>query len=105
MGPVLSARVDESGDTVRGLGGVFVFPDPNRLPAKSVQSLIGIGIPGSIGFDLIPPEIGVALRPGSMLGATVPEASIYKHSQPCSGEYNVGRASGLRQERDVEAIA
>src|SRR5688572_14980782 len=105
MGPLLSARVDEFGDAVCRLGGVFVFPDPHRLPTESSQPLIGISVPRSIGFDLLPPEISIALRPGSVLRAAVPKASVDEYGQSRARENDIGDAPRLSQHGNVEAIA
>ena len=74
-----------------------MFPDPNRLPTEGVQPLIGIGIPGSVGFDFLAPEIGIALWPRSVLGTAVPKASVDKDGYPRTREDDIGEAPGLRQ--------
>ena len=105
MGPVHSASIDKFCDAACGLAGVFVFPDPDRLPTEGMQPLIGIGISGSIGFDLLAPEIGIALRPGSVLGTPVPEASIDEDGHLRAAENDVSDAPWLLKERNVKTIA
>jgi hypothetical protein len=43
---------------------------------------IRVGIPETIQFNLLPPELSVLLRPRSMLGAAVPEAPINEYGDP-----------------------
>jgi hypothetical protein len=82
-----------------------VFPYPDDLPTKGVQPLIGVGIPEAIGFDLFPPENGIALRPGGMLGTAMPEATVDEYGDTNAGKYDICDASGHRQQWHVEAIA
>lgn len=105
MVPIHSSRIDKFGDAACGLAGVFVFPDPDCLPTECMKPLICIGISGSIGFDLLLPEIGIALRPGGVLGTPVPEASIDEVGHLRTAENDVCDTPLLRKERKVKAIA
>jgi hypothetical protein len=66
-----------------------VFPDSTRNPASGEKQLIGFLISFSVAFNLVPPEIGVGSRPGSMLGTTMPKTTINKDGDHCWTEYNV----------------
>jgi hypothetical protein len=103
--PSISLAIgDDLGDPFGGLADVFVLPDPHGLPSKLVQPLICINIPGPIGFDFVSPEIGIALRPGSMLRTTMPKAAVNEDCYSGGGEDDIGDASGLRQYRHLQAI-
>lgn len=96
--------MDERGDPVGDFAGVFVFPEPDRGPAKCVQSPVRVGVPRTIGLDLLAPEICIALRPGAVLRATVPETAIDEDGYPCTGENDVGGAPQPGQNWHLETI-
>jgi hypothetical protein len=41
-----------------------------------LETLIGIRVSGSVCLDFFAPKLRVALRPGSVFGASMPEAAI-----------------------------
>lgn len=72
----LRARCNDSVDPLGCIVGGFVLPDPQHIPTQCGQSFVGIAITLLVGFDLFSPKFGVPFWPGSMLRASMPEASI-----------------------------
>jgi hypothetical protein len=89
--------VNELDNAIRGIACVFMFPDPDYLPAACLQPHIGIGVSHTVGFDLRAPELCIALRPGGMFGTAVPKTSVDEDGYSCAREDDIGDAPGLRQ--------
>jgi hypothetical protein len=77
---------------IGGLADALVLPDVEREPAHLDEGTVGPSISTSVLLELRSPPFGVVFWRHVMLWASVPEASIHEHRQPCAGEREVGRA-------------
>ena len=80
------------------LGGdiwILVLPDSYDFPSQHFQAPVCIEITPAIGLDLVPPEFDIALGPGAVIGATVPETAIHEDGHARSGEGDIGSAPGM----------
>src|SRR5262245_10358068 len=82
----------------RGLG-IVVSPDANYQPSTGYQTGIGIGVSSSIRLDLLPPPLGVGLRPRSVLRAAVPETAVHENRHARGGEHKIPTAAETRERR------
>jgi hypothetical protein len=89
-------------EPIRGVGRGFVFPDPKNQPSCLGERRVGESIAQYVRFQLSPPPFGIRLRPSRMLGTTVPEATIHKHSHPLRWEHQVGTRPDGRNDGSVK---
>ena len=85
--------------------GILVLPDPDDGPPQSGQAFIRVAVPTHVCLKLGSPPFGVALRPGSVDRAPVPEATIHKHGDTLLREDHVGRPRGPRQQPTLQSEA
>jgi hypothetical protein len=78
------------GDPARRLYGIFVLPDSDGVPSRIRQELVGLGVPGPISVDLGAPEVTVRACWTAVIGAPMPEASVYEDGDTSTGEDEVG---------------
>jgi hypothetical protein len=64
----------------------LVLPHSDRQPVGVVQCGVRGQIPGPVRINLGTPKFRVDLWPGPVLLAAMPEAPVYKHRNPWSGE-------------------
>lgn len=83
----------------------LVLPYPHRQPTCVCESPIRIGVAESVHLDLVPPKVGVVFRPGCMLGASMPEAPVYEHCDPCRSEDDVCLAADSRYRSTMYAVS
>lgn len=69
---------------------ILVFPDMYRLPSELRQLVILASITSDVLLKLASPPSRVVLRSGSMLRATVPEATVDEHRDPSSSKGHIG---------------
>jgi hypothetical protein len=89
------AYLDQAVESDDDFAGILVFPDPYDLPSDFLQPSVRVSIASLIGFDLVTPKGNVTLRRGSMLGASMPEATVHENGNlsPCEGD--IGSSSRL----------
>lgn len=92
-------------DSNRCLVHVVVLPKADHGPTRSSQTSVGISISGDVGCKLLGPPGRIRLRPGRVLWAAVPKASVYKDGNAGTREHNVGTASGSGNYRVFNAIS
>jgi hypothetical protein len=66
-----------------------VFPNPNRHPTGTSETIVGIDITAPVLLNFRPPPVGVRLWPGSVRWAAMPEAPIDEHGNPGLREHQV----------------
>jgi hypothetical protein len=81
--------------------GTLMRPDANDTPTRGTQASIGIRVSGAVGLDFVTPKLRVALWPGGVLRATVPEAAIDEDGDSGAGKNDIGDPPRLVQQRDV----
>lgn len=99
-----TSQDDASNSLGRGIR-VLVFPDSNDGPPGLTKSAVRIPVSPAILEDLLAPELGVGLRPGSVLGTTVPETAIHEDCDPKTRKYDVGGPPNARYWADVDAVS
>jgi len=73
-----------------GIGYWLVFPDADDFPACGRQRGIGDTVTLNVPAQLRIPVPDVDGRLAAMLRAAVPEAAVDEHSDPASGERDIG---------------
>jgi len=65
-----------------------MLPHAHNEPALLEQLRVRISVPAAVRFDLLPPPIGVLLRPRTVLRTPVPETTVdeYSDAQPREGD-------------------
>jgi hypothetical protein len=63
-----------------------VLPNAQHLPSKFAECSTNQKVTRFVGLELLPPELFVLLRPGSMLRAAMPETPVHKHHHPLPPE-------------------
>ena len=66
-----------------------MFPDPKSDTSGRSEPGIGVGVPLSGSFNLVPPPLCIRFRPSSVLKATVPEAPVHEYGNPLCPENDV----------------
>jgi hypothetical protein len=87
------------------LFGVFVLPDSDHTPSFGFQSLVGVEVTSTVGFDLFAPEIGVGFGPRAMNGTTVPKATIDEDGNVCFREGKIRPPSRSVQDWKIDSIS
>lgn len=85
-----------------GLGRV-VLPDADRVPARLLESTIGVPVPFGVCQDLFAPERRIVFRPRAVLRTAVPEASVHEYGDLGAWEYNVRLAAQAGDDATVQA--
>ena len=80
-------------------------PESQRRPTDGLESRVRIRISLAVGLDLLPPELGVSLRPRGMFWATVPEAAIDEDCDLATGECHVRDAARFLQHLIADPVA
>ena len=80
-------------------------PYADHAPTVSSQTFVGITVAKSVGNDLVSPKFSISPRPRRVFGTSMPEAPVYEHSDSDAAKRNVGRSSGIRNDRYVNPIA
>jgi hypothetical protein len=78
-----------------------MLPDPHYDPPCGVQFPIDLLIPLLISPQLALPEISVSDWSSVVVGAAVPETTVYEYRDPRSGECEIGSAG----QSGMEAIS
>jgi hypothetical protein len=80
-------RTDRLGYLFRSLVRILMLPKSHDLPTSRSESFVGVGITPAIRFNLVSPEIDIALGPCPMFWATMPEATVDEHGNAgaCKG--------------------
>lgn len=83
----------------------LVLPVSENGPSLLAKQLAGLSVSPPIVGDLDSPELGVGFRDGVVVGAPVPEATVYEDRHPASREEDVRGSSkrGFRSSVDKEA--
>jgi hypothetical protein len=79
------------------IADMLVSPNADDAPTRSAETLIGICVPGSIGFDFFTPKLRVVFGPGSVFRAAMPEAAINEDGDFGARKNDVGDAARLGQ--------
>jgi hypothetical protein len=80
-----------------------MLPDPYHSPSDRVQLAVGVTIAKDVGFELPLPPVSVRLRHGSMLRASVPEASIDEYRKLLARKKDVRATPCADGKREVDA--
>jgi hypothetical protein len=83
---------------------IFVSPDSDHIPAHGSETSVGIRVPRAVRLYLLSPKFGITLGPRGVLWTPVPKAAVHENSDAGTGKYDVGNATRLRQQRNVQAI-
>lgn len=97
----MDSLLDPAGRGIR----VLVLPDSDDAPAAGPKGSVRIGVAGPVGNDLATPELRIGPRPGSVLRATVPEASVDEDSDSRPAKDDIGSTSSLWQRLCIDAVA
>ena len=81
-------------DPISSYCQVFVFPNSNDLPARSLQCEVGLLIALDVLGELLDPSLPVGLGHRSMGRARMPETTVDKHGNSLAGEGDVDPAPG-----------
>jgi hypothetical protein len=84
---------------------IFVLPNADNKPTCLGQRAVRLGIPGAISFKFLVPPGGVAFRTGTVLGASVPEASVYVDGYLQTCKHNVCAPPTFWNRRAIHAVA
>jgi hypothetical protein len=76
-------------NSIGGTSDRFMSPYSDDCPASSIETPVGVTVPGNVLFDFRPPKCAVVFRPGPVLGASVPKAAVDEHSNLRKREGNV----------------
>lgn len=87
-----------------GMGGL-VFPHAHDRPTVPLQSRGLLAVARLVDLDLGGPVLRVGERPGAVLGAPVPEATVHKYSDASAREDDVrpDRTSIGNADREIDA--
>lgn len=83
---------------------VFMLPDANDCPARSVEPQVGVAIALDGPPQLLGPPGGVVLGRDGMDRAPMPEAAIDEHSDSASREHHVRTPSEVGQSSQVYPV-
>jgi hypothetical protein len=72
---------------------VGMLPKPQHGPPAGSQQSVRVPVPTYVGFDLRAPPLGIRLRPGRMLRAAVPKASVHENSHLGGDERQIGAST------------
>jgi len=77
---------------------LVVLPESKHPPALGAQRDVRVAVSANIGLDLLSPPHCVGLRPGRVLRASVPEATVYEdgHFGGYEGEVGATTCFGKR---------
>jgi len=73
-----------------------MLPNPQDVPAGSLQGSAYEPISPFIAFQLFPPKHAIAGRDRPVIGTTMPKTPIHKNSQPSCGEDEIGLSENAR---------
>jgi hypothetical protein len=91
--PSASVLSYKASNTCRGSTHVGVLPEPQHRPPAGPQQGVRVPVPTYVGFDLRPPPRSIRLRPGRMLRAAVPKASVHENSHLVGDERQIGAST------------
>ena len=103
--PLESPVADDRLHTISCSDGIFVFPDPDNCPAGLGQQGIGCAVAPHVGVEFVAPPVRIGLGEGLVFGASVPEASVHKNSDPGPSEDDIGPGSPDLWEGDVYTVS
>src|SRR5947208_506274 len=95
----------ELGDAPGSLSGILVLPDPHHRPSSLRQLSVCILVSSAVRSDLFSPPLGIALRPSTVLRASVPKAAIDENCDTGGREDNVHRATDSRDNLPANQVA
>jgi len=81
-----------------------MFPDSHHLPARIVETSIGVGVATLIREDLLSPPRCVGLRPCRMIRTAMPETAVDEHSDPRPPEDNIRAAPNSGDRRVIDPV-
>lgn len=73
-----------------------MLPDPDNSPTHRSQQPVCISIALYVREDLPPPPVGICLRPGTVNGARVPEATVNEDSHLQPRKNHIGASPSTR---------
>ena len=73
-----------------------MLPHTDDFPTFGAEQAVDLPVALDVARDLLPPEGGAGLGPSHVLGATVPETTVYKHRELEYWKDKVGLARQLR---------
>lgn len=83
----------------------FVLPDPDDCPTDLLQPRGRVPVPLEVRLQLGLPPCSVVRRPGPVLWAAMPEATIDEYGNLPSGEHDVAPAAGHAREGSVHQVS
>jgi hypothetical protein len=81
-----------------------MLPRTDHSPPGPAEPSISVGISRTILLDLLTPEFGIGLRPGTVFGASVPKAAIDKNGQPIPTKQDIGTPSHSWKRGSVDTV-
>lgn len=82
-----------------------MFPDAHWFPASFLQLPVRVAVAFAVPLDLLAPERWVTLRPSAVLGAAVPEATVYEDRNASGPKHDVRLPPKRREWPAVHPIA
>lgn len=92
-------------NSLSGIEGILVLPDPQADPSGFSKLLIGFLITLSISPHLLRPELSIRGSDGVVLWAPVPEASVDEDCDPRPPEDEVGGTAQTLQRGCRDSVA
>jgi len=92
-------------DSIGRRSDVLVLPHSDDGPSFGHQRRIGSSIASNVRIELVSPPFAVGLRHGSMLGASMPEASIDHDDHPRRSKDDIGPNARDRLDTGIDAIS
>lgn len=103
MGRSWAASFDYGFDPISSVRRRFVFPNTYHVPACVGQAVVRVSVAHHIGLNLLAPEGGIRLGPGSVLRAAMPEAAVDEDNHARWAKDDVGAAPPIPEHAMVYA--
>jgi hypothetical protein len=81
-----------------------VFPKSQYRPSDIPKTFVRVGIPDTVLFDLLPPEIRLLLRPCRVFGTSMPETSIDEDSNHLPRKSDVGDPARFPHYLEIDSV-
>lgn len=99
------SRPEGGKDALDGLIRVFMFPYSKHLPARLSESFVGIGVPLSVGCDLLEPPFRVGFGDAPVQRTAMPEATVQEHGDTRPEEHEVDPSLRPRNHLGMQSVS